>query len=588
MHFLRVCMVGLIWLIVQGCAPSLVSEISEDWQSEVPSHRFGTIQILEENNRIVIGNENDIYVLNKEDGRLVHSMQESFWERIRPDIVVGGVTFDGVMSDAYTLLPHYGTNTMLLFDYRFDQETVTALDLDSGEEKWQNSDHDYSLAQYSDIMDMVTEAAGEALAGIFGGQATGGRTTAERRRDQVEFMNSIYYEIPGTDHFVIKTLDGIALFDVTDGSLVWEVDDFSGPGLVGIEILPGGDLIVLSSGRNLRDFEFSTEYHLARISQEGEVRWLSEHNGSHTMDLFVGDNHVVVDAAPTEVFDLETGEKLWESDARYRQHRFYNILVSGDRMFVSGDLEHRDVTVGHRGWVWEYDLDTGEVLWQTEETRTEFTYISYLEEDGIVLAKGDGSLFGGNGGVIAIDANTGEELWMTPEMSSFGFALRREGTNLGSKVTDPFVYDDVVYVAGPDKIYAIDLYSGEILFEDLHDERGTDGTSRELIMYGDQIILVGVNAIIAYDRHDGSVVYDVETNENVDSFAVFDSHIVIADGNNRAGAFDLEANELGPMFRSEHTQSARFGNMDNGVYISQDGEYLYVLKRGYIHRYTLL
>lgn len=579
-------MVGLIWLIIQGCgAPSLVSDIEEDWRTQVQSDRLGTIQFMEESNRIIIGNDNDIYILNKEDGSVIHSMEESFWERIRPDIEVGGITFDGAISDAYTLIPHHDTNSMLLFDYRFDEETVTALDITTGEEKWQNSQHNYSLAQYSDFLDIAEEAAGRALASAFGGQATGGRTTAEQRRSQVEFMNSIYFEIPGSDNFVIKTLDGIALFDGNDGTLQWEIDDFQGPGMTGLEVLPDGDLIVLSSGRNLRDFEIASEYHLARISQDGEVRWISEHNGSHTQELFVGDNHVVVDAAPTEIFDLETGEKLWESDAVYRQHRFYNILITGDRMFVAGDLENQTVTLGHRGWVWEYDLDTGEVLWKTEETRTEFTYITRY--DDIVMAKGDGSLFGGNGGVIAIDINTGEELWKTPEMSSFGMTFR-EWANRGHKVTDPLIYDEIVYVAGPDNIYAIDLYSGELIFEDEHDERGTDGTTRNLLMHDDNVYLVGVNAIIAYDRHDGSVVHEIKTEENASAYAAFDNHIIITDTNKRAGAFDLESTELGPMFRAENTHGGRFGNMSNGFYLSENGEHLFVLRGGYIYRYTLI
>ncbi len=583
---MRILLIGIAWLFFVGCGTTLVSEVEEDWQAQVQSDGFGTVQFMDESNHIVIGNDNDIYILDKEDGSIIHSKEESFWERIRPQIAVEGVTFDGMRSDAYTLLPHYSTNTMLLFDYRFDEEAVTALDIETGDEKWQNSDHEYSLAKYTDFLDIAEQAAGEALASAFGGRATGGRTTAEHRRSQVEYMSSIYFEIPDSDNFVIKTLDGIALFDGNDGSLQWEIEDFSGPGMTGMEILPDGDLVVLSSGRNLRDFEIASEYNLARISQDGEVRWISEHNGSHTKELLVGENHVVVDAAPTEIFDIETGEKLWESDARYRQHRFYNILLADDRMFLAGDLEHRSVTVDHRGWVWEYDLDNGEVLWKTEETRTELTYIDYL--DGIVLAAGDGRLFGRNGGVIAVDADAGEVLWKTPEMSSFGFGLRTEDTNLGSKVTDPLVIDDRVYVAGPEKIYALDLYTGDIIFEDEHDERGTDGTTQNLLLHDDNIILVGVNAIVAYDRHDGSVVFETITDENVSHYTAFDDHIVLFDRNVRAGAFNLETNELGPMFRTEQSPRSRFGNMTNGMYLSESGEYLYVLQGAYIYRYTLI
>ena len=636
MDFSRAFTIVLIWIVVQACSTTepLVPDMEADWQSEIPVESLGTAFFMEDSERIVVGNDNDIYILDKNTGQVVNEFDQQFWQRILPDTSVtvmgedeelyqynpndgtvsqketgeevsdlsenfgdefaesiqdGVLPFQGIIADAYTLIPHFGSNNMMLFDYRFFNESITALDIETGDQAWQTWAHEFSMGKYSDLMALAHNTLAHAGARAFGGQA---QTLSARdmRQNQISFMNTIFYEVPDSDYFVFKTFDGLVLYDAAAGEQLWKIEEFDGGGLAGVEMLPDGDFVVLSSDSDVLegsiiDVSIADAYHVARISAEGEVRWITEHKGSHTKDLFVSDGHVIVDAAPTEVFDIDTGEKLWESDAEYRMHRPYEILVTDNRMFVAGDLEHRYVTAGFRGWIWEFDLDTGEVLWKTEETRTVFDQPILV--DDILLVSGDGTYFGGNGGVAAIDINTGEELWKTPEMSAFGWhGFVQEGKYYGHKVTQPFIYEDIVYAAGPDHIYAMDLNTGEIIFEDEHDARGTGGNNGELVMYGDKIILVGLEAIVAYDKYDGSVVYATET-ESTSSFTAHENHIVIREGNQRAGAFNPTTGELGPMMRTENATRGRFGDLSNSIYVPQSGDYVYVLEGGYINRYSL-
>lgn len=636
MNISRVLVVVLILAVIQACSTSepLIPDMDPDWQSDIPVESMGTAFFMEESERIVVGNDNDIYILDLNTGQVIEQFDQHFWQRILPDTTVtvmgedeekyqynpddGTVThketgeevsdysetlgdefaeniqesvlpFEGVIADAYTLIPHESSNRMMLFDYRFFNESITALDIDTGDPTWQTWDHQFSMGKYSDLMALAHNTLAHAGAQAFGGEAQT-LTDRDMRRNQVSFMNTIFYEVPDSDYFIFKTFDGLVLYDAAEGEQIWHVEEFDGAGLAGVEYLPNGDFVVLSSdsdfiGGSVLDVDIADEYHLARISAEGEVRWMVEHNASHTEDLFVSDDHVIVDASPTEVFDIENGDKLWESDAEYRMHRPYNILVTDNRMFVAGDLEHQYVTVGHRGWIWEFDLDTGEVLWKTEETRTVFEQPILV--DDVLIVSGDGTYFGGNGGVVGIDVNSGEELWKTPEMAAFGWhGFVQEGVYYGHKVTKPFIYEDIVYAAGPDNIYAMDLNTGELIFEDEHDAHGTGGNNGELVMYGDKIILVGLDAIVAYNKYDGTLEYATET-ESTSSFTAHENHIVIRNGNERAGAFNPETGELGPMMRTEYASGGRFGDLSNGIYVSHDGNYVYVLEGGNINRYSL-
>ncbi len=635
MKISRVFLAILIWVVIQACSTTepLVSDIDPDWESQAPVESMGTTYFMEESDRIVIGNDNDIYILDKNTGEVVEEFGQEFWQRILPDTAVtvvgedeekyryspddGTVThketgeevsdfsenlgdefaeniqesslpFEGVIADAYTLIPHRSTNSMMLFDYRFFNESITSMDISTGDQSWQTWDHEYSMAKYSDLMALGHNALANLGAAAFGGEAIE-VTDRDIREGQVSFMNNIFYEVPDSDYFVFLTFDGLVLYDAAEGEQVWHVEEFDGGGLAGVERLPDGDFVVLSKDNefldSVMDVSIADAFHVARISADGDVRWVTEYDATHAEALFVSDDHVIVDASPTEVFDIETGEKLWESDAEYRMHRYYNILVEDNRMFVAGDLENRYVTAGHRGWIWEFDLDTGDVLWKTEETRTVFDQPILV--DDILIVSGDGTYFDGNGGVAGIDVNSGEELWKTPEMSAFGwFGFVQEGEYYGYEVTEPFIYEDIMYAAGPDNIYAIDINTGDMVFEDEHDAHGTGGNNGQLVMYGDKIILVGLEAIVAYNRYDGTVEYATET-ESTSSFTAHDNHIVIRDGNQRAGAFNPETGELGPMMRTESGSGGRFGDLSNGIHVSHDGDYVFVLEGNTINRYSL-
>ena len=61
------------FLILSGCATflSLEPDMEPDWRSEVPVDYMATVYVMEEGERIILGNRNDIYILDGETGAVI-------------------------------------------------------------------------------------------------------------------------------------------------------------------------------------------------------------------------------------------------------------------------------------------------------------------------------------------------------------------------------------------------------------------------------------------------------------------------------------------------------------------------------------
>jgi len=287
-----------------GVHVSLESDMEPDWRGEVPAGYMATVYVLEDGERIVLGNRNDIYILDGETGAAIDQMEESFRERHRPDLEIAGINLDGAISDVYTLVPvsgSEGSDRKLLFEYQFDQETMMAMEPESVEPLWMQSDY-------------------------------------ERRADEISFIESSAHDVRDSSTFLLKTFDGLLSVDSEDGAVKWEVSAFDGPGIEDAAQLPNGDHVVLGTGSDFGNLEFSTDYNVARISKSGEVVWRQSHSGTGIDGVHVTSGQVVMDGSPTEVFDLKDGTKLWENEVDKRG-RHHNLAVAEGAVYIAGDLE---------------------------------------------------------------------------------------------------------------------------------------------------------------------------------------------------------------------------------------------------------
>ncbi len=124
--------------------------------------------------------------------------------------------------------------------------------------------------------------------------------------------------------------------------------------------------------------------------------------------------------------DVETGEEIWQYDARLPE----GILpccdvinrggaIYGDKIYF-GTLDARIVAL---------DLKTGDVVWKDKiaDYKAGYSYTSApLIVDGLVITGNSGGEFGIIGEVQARDAETGDVVWTRPVIEGhMGYAERR-------------------------------------------------------------------------------------------------------------------------------------------------------------------
>ncbi len=526
-HNKKSCLAGLAVsaLVLQGCA-SLESEVDPEWEGPEVVERHSEIAATEDGSRLVVGNPRVIAIFDDE-GRAVGAFGDtSFLDRV--DVTVrgpGGIehSLSGGASNII-MLPQAGK--VLILDYRGTTERVTAMDLETGEEAWQRTDFAYSIQQYEGLVDQAVEIVGGAIADALGAELETERPEDRRQRHR-RFANQLVAEVDGGDGVLFKTFDGLVKLDTRAGSQRWHVEDFNGPGIADVQELDNGDYLVLSTGQDLYNLMAAEEYNLARISRNGEVRWMTEHAGRDTGSMVVEGDRVVVDGSPLQVFDANSGEKRWENDIERRTD--FQTAESGNRraikqpkpLIVDGvlyqtapsgwDEDGGFFQFADRHHIKAYDLDSGEVLWEIEDSRTFFGPMERINDR--LLVWGIGEFFDEEdrgGGVAAVDADSGEVLWQSRPLETPGlfsaapFAVAPVFDEAGERV----------YIGGPEELLGFRISDGEEVF-DIETDGGL-GDAIGLVGHDDRLVRVGLDGTAAYDMDNGDELFAVSHETAVD------------------------------------------------------------------------
>lgn len=574
---------ALLVTLLSGCA-TLESESEPDWtnaqihrdmpigSTTSPLVRFlADTEANDDGSRIAITNRDDVYLIDGESGNFVAAVGADIELRdfVHAAVRVGDVTYRLDEATSHSLmLPE--SNRLIIFDYddyASGAERVTALDLEAGEVAWHHTDYRYSLQQYSQLVEQATQRLADTVASFLGGEGHG-ETIYNRRERQRHFMRHTMAAVDDGEAILFKTFDGLVKLDAATGEELWQVEAFSGPGIHSVEQLDNGDYLVLSTGVDLGRLQASDAYHLARISSDGEVRWLSEHSGHRVGHLTVAEGRVAVDAWPLQVYDLETGDQLWDNDvlrngvagSNRRTLPQPKVLIEDGVLYQAATTHGADdITVGYPHEIAAYDLDSGQVLWTSEETDTYFGALYMLQ--GQLVTWGAGELFAeGNGGAAALDPQTGDIQWRTPAMDSPGTL------SFGPWVAPP-VFDDqqeTLYIAGPGALYGVDIATGNTVLEadignaDLGDVVG-------LIRHDDNLVFIGEDGVGTYAMTDGGEQYRVPT-EHVDDFHHRGDRLVLEVGPGgimamaeRRGQSPAAGNSLEP---EERTDLARWNERE--------------------------
>ncbi|MCH8558275.1 MAG: PQQ-binding-like beta-propeller repeat protein [Balneolia bacterium] len=581
-------------LLFAACgSSSVVSDVEPDWRSPAVDE-LSSVYVMNDTDRIYVIDGLSVLSIDGNTGEVDNRMNESFWNNIIRNSAtqIGSFTFESAraMSSTYNMNPLHDSGIILLYDHRFDLETITALDPSSGGVLWTNDQLNFSMAKYSGLIQEAGARVGRALAGALGASHEA-ESAEEVREREVRFMSNLAMEIPGENKMFFKASNKLVLMDLSDGSSISEIEGFNGPGIAGLQLLDDGGYLVLSAGRDVSNLELSSSYSLARIDSEGSLVWMSEHSGRHTSDLMIFDNYVVVDGQPTEVFDLETGDKISENDIRRRSmfsNTLHHIVYHNDNLYVAADMYGQVGRVSESRLI-RHHIPTGEITDFLETTRN--TYFTDMQvHNGMLLVSGHGNAIHGrnsSGAIMALDPQTGEEIWISEEFSTAGNNYSGEPS-----VSQAVVSDDVIFVSDIGTLYKIDASSGETLAKVDHSALET-GRMMGLYEIDDNIVLISRNGVTAFSKNDLSNIYTAKT-ESMNGYTINGSVAGLHNGSLRAVSVDLRDGKVGPHIRHGSVgllsgpPNRYFGNLDGTVVFKGDGSRVITIDNdGRIHAHSL-
>lgn len=551
--------------LLTACAGLPTSDMEADWESSGVSE-YGTVHVMHDGDRVVLGTETQVLLLDGETGQRVGSVQDTVWENLARSIDMTSGDF-GLRSEEadgweYTVAPLESPDVVMLFDFRFADELVMAMDATSGDILWDSNEFDYSLGQFS-LGEAISQEIGRAMAGAFGMNIESERATPEQAREtQLAYMSILTHELPDRDEVLFQTVDGLVLLNARDGEVVARVESFSGPGVVDAEVLPDGDLMVLSGGRNHLDASMDDGYHLARLSPTGELRWQAEHEGEGTIALHVTDEAVIVEGMALEAFALDSGEPLWDQ-AVNAQSEYHHLMVDGDTLYLA--TEPGDGRRSADSQVFKKDARTGDVVWERDASRTDYHGLQLA--DGVIIVHGEGQAFGRGAGVLAIDADNGDALWDRTGLASPGMFSGPGAV----AVTTPVIAGDHVYFADDDTLYVTELHSGATRHELDHDDANTRN-ALAVALHDDQAIVMGTGAVAGFDRNSGERNWQTEV-EAPEQAMVRGQGAVVYRGNEYAQVVDMSQGGLSGAIRQPSNRRI-FGDLDGQVFVDSEARFV--------------
>lgn len=510
-RLLSLCaLVAVVALI--GCSGPK-STIQPVWQTDVGPD--ATVDVSPEADAVVVREEKNLKLLGGADGRLRMEQQdpakESFGgflkQAMKESVSLGGVSvadFDAQQYDFVILEELSGAvpgGVMLVFDYSLEDDVVRAYSVASGRPLWESEGYAWSLEKYS---------AGTRLASVagLGGRAAAGEVSQEVLRNR--YTESLILPIPEQDAFLFKTLGGLRLLDAKTGEQRWVSSrDVTGTGMLLAAPAPEGDLLVVTTYTSLLEAMQGGKEILRIDPETGVVKWNTRYSGSGdrlaSLET-VGDLAVLTfEGGGAEVFSIETGQEhlqTWTDVADdlelYIQYSQAQPVLDGTSLYA---VEKDFNAVGPPDQIIrKFDLTTGEVLWSSPpiEKVTDIGDLAIVANGDFLVARSAG----GRGvvgqrarGVYGYDAQTGEQRWSRV-------------LNDGRQTTPLIVGDGVVYTAGGDSLWALDVQTGRTVRGQAFGEDviGVDLDRIEALEdYGDRLLVLGRKGAVFVDKADFSL-----------------------------------------------------------------------------------
>ncbi|WP_309613628.1 PQQ-binding-like beta-propeller repeat protein [Flavobacterium sp.] len=499
----------------------------------------------------------------------------------------------------YTIWKEKG-GYLFLFDKRsLGTDRVAVLDLATGKELW-NSE------LYQDLIPK-------------------GGTKTEEGSDQGELETVKYiYEL---DSFLISQRNSVILVKANTGEKVWETNRFKGGVGKYVYDAKRNEIIMVNFKPTALGALFSGfKNQLVRINAvNGDVVWDATFRGTiekelvtrrAIIDLWIKGDKIFMYLDGMNVYDYNTGQKLWEATYENDMGGSNGGLFSGGKRSkiyrtLADPLFTEDavylVMLGTRDrtkYVEKHDLASGKLLWASEKITGAFCMPNiYKTGDKIMVQVGGkvqvqeyrleevssglsaGMALGGFGGgsakqwvpyiywdykaqknsVIALDDKTGTTAWRSEKFDK--------------RITDLIIDNNkTVFVGDGDEFYGYDIASGNQLFDVKHNDAKV-GKATDVIDFGDRVVVLSEKGLASYNKKDGTRAYASDKIKGVDYFYHIGDNYFLRDQRNSKniiyGIDMTNGDTKGSVQSKGKGGSPKYGA---GIDITSDGEYIFAFK----------
>ena len=489
---------------------------------------------------------------------------------------------------------------LFLFDKRsLGTDRVAVLDLATGKELW-NSE----LYQ-----DLIPKGGAKTEEG-----------TDEGELETVKYINEL-------DSFLISQRNSVILVKANTGEKIWETNRFKGGVGKYVYDAKRNEIIMVNFKPTALGALFSGfKNQLVRINAvNGDVLWDATFRGTiekelvtrrAIIDLWIKGDKIFMYLDGINVYDYNTGQKLWEATYENDMGGANGGLFSGGRRSkiyrtLADPLFTEDavyiVMLGTRDrtkYVEKHDLASGKLLWASEKITGAFCMPNiYKTGDKIMVQVGGkvqvqeyrleevssglsaGMALGGFGGgsakqwvpyiywdyknqknsVLALDDKNGTTAWRSEKFDK--------------RITDLIIDDNkTVFVGDGDEFYGYDIASGNQLFDVKHNDAKV-GKATDVIDFGDRVVVLSEKGLAAYNKKDGSRVYASDKIKGVDYFYHIGDNYFLRDQRNSKniiyGIDMTNGDTKGSVQSKGKGGSPKYGA---GIDITSDGEYIFAFK----------
>ncbi|MBK0384289.1 PQQ-binding-like beta-propeller repeat protein [Pedobacter sp. SD-b] len=423
-----------------------------------------------------------------------------------------------------------------------------------------------------------------------------------------EDVETVKY-IDELDAFLIAQKDGMNLVKAKTGEKIWETKLIKGAVAEYRYDKEKNEIVMLNYkptalGALLSGFKNQL---LKVNASNGEIVWDASFRGTiekelvtrkPIIDLWVKGDKVYLWLDGIQVYNLNSGQKLWEVDYENDMAKSSKVPFGGgsrketyrtlaDPLFTD-DAVYLVIfaTRNKTKYVEKHDIQTGKLLWASEKITGAFSMPKiYKSGDKILLQ------IGGKVQVQEIEKSTDGGLTYkiyfdyVNQKNSLLALNDKDGTTawrserFDKRITDMIIdKDKTVFIGDGDEFYSYDIASGKQLFDVKHSSANV-GKAFDVLDYGDNVVVVSEKGLASYKKADGKRNYATDKLKGIDYSYDIGGNFFLRNQTNSKNiiyGINMETGETkGSVESKGKGGSPKFGN---GIDISDDGEFIYAFK----------